>query len=102
MPRFPKSLAAWQSDAFARTLKDEIEAMEAAVLPLDEGIAQGGLVADASITAIFLASTDDGHSIVAKVGVFFTEITAGCSCGDEPDEMDTYCRLQILIDKTSA
>jgi hypothetical protein len=102
MPRFPKSLAAWQSNDFARALKDEIEAMEAGALPLDEGTAHGGFVDDADITAVPFTSTDDEDSVIADVGIFFSEIIAGCSCGDEPETVDVYCRLRIRIDKASA
>jgi len=102
VPRFPKSMAAWQSEDFTRVLKDEIEAMGAGALPLDEGTAHGGFVDDADITAVPFTSVDDEHSVVADVGIFFTEIVAGCSCGDEPETVNAYCRLRIRIDRASA
>ncbi len=95
-------MLAWQTEAFGPTLKREIETMGAEVLPLDQGTSQGGFVDDSKITATFLSVIDRGHSIVAEVGVFFTEIVAGCSCGDEPDSINAYCRMQIHIDKTTA
>jgi hypothetical protein len=101
-PKFPKSLRAWQTDAFDRTLKGEVEDMNGQTLPLSAGTSQGGFVDDHRITATVLTVTDDECSIVADVGVFFTEIVAGCSCGDEPDSINAYCRMQIRIDKTTA
>ena len=95
-------MQAWQSDAFARALKDEIERLDAGTLPLSKETSRGGLVDDANITAMVLTSADDEQSIVADVGVFFTEIVAGCSCGDEPDAINAYCQLRIRIDKASA
>lgn len=101
MPKFPNAVQTWRSDAFNRALKDEIEHLEAGTLPLYKETSRGGLVDDADITAMVLTSSDDGKSIVADVGVFFTEIVASCSCGDEPDEINAYCQLQIRIDKAS-
>ena len=101
-PKFSKSLHAWQTDAFGPTLKGEIEGMSAETLPLNAGTSQGGFIDDSRITATVLTVTDDEYSIVADVGVFFTEIVAGCSCGDEPDSVNAYCRMQIRIDKTTA
>ena len=95
-------MATWQSDEFARVLKDEIEAMGAGALPLDEGTAHGGFVDDADITAVPFTSTADDRSVVADVGIFFTEIVAGCSCGEDPETVNVYCRLRIRIEKASA
>lgn len=101
-PMFQKSLRAWQTDAFDRALKGEIEDMSSETLPLNAGTSQGGFVDDSRITATVLTVTDDENSIVADVGVFFTEIVAGCSCGDEPDSINAYCRMRIRIDKATA
>jgi hypothetical protein len=95
-------LRAWQTGAFGPTLKGEIEGMGAETLPLDQGTSQGGLVDDSKITATVLTVADDASSILADVGAFFTEIVAGCSCGDEPDSINAYCRMRIRIDKTTA
>jgi len=76
--------------------------MDTGALPLYEGTAQGGLADDSNITATVLTSTDDERAIFADVGVFFTEVVAACSCGDEPEAVNTYCRLRIRIDKASA
>lgn len=102
MPGLPNSLCAWRTDAFGATLKGEIEGMSAGTLPLDAGTSRGGLVDDGDITATILTVTDDELSIICDIGVFFTEIVAGCSCGDEPDPINAYCRMRIRIDKTTA
>ena len=101
-PRFPNSLATWQSEGFAKTLKLEIEGLGARVLPLDEGVSQGGRVADDGIAAVVLRSTSEGNSILADVGVFFTEVVAGCSCGAEPESINVFREMRIRIDRATA
>jgi len=101
-PAPPNALRAWNSETFAWVLKAEIEGMDVATLPLHAGCTQGGLVGDADITATVFEGIDEGPTILAEVGIFFTELVAGCSCGDGPDTIDTYCRLRIRIDKISA
>jgi hypothetical protein len=102
MPRFPEALAAWRSDAFGRALKEEVESLSPGTLPLHLGATQGGFVDDSDIAATVLTSRESEGSILADVGIFFTEIVGGCSCGDEPEAVNAYCRLRILIDKSSA
>ena len=102
MPRFPVSTNAWQSEAFSRSLKGEIEALGTGYLPLDQGITQGGFVDDGDITAMVLNATGDDRHIDSEVGVFFTEIVAGCNCGDEPESINVYCKLKLRIDRATA
>lgn len=102
MIKFTDSLDAWHTDAFARTLKADIEMLTTDVLPLDKGVTQGGMVDDSQITATVLHVSDDSQSILARVGVFFTEIVGGCSCGDDPQPSNAYCELLVSIDKKSA
>jgi hypothetical protein len=102
MLRFARSLHAWQTDAFARTLKKEIERAGTRALPLEQGTSQGGFVDDAAITATVLSATESRLRVCADVGVFFNEILAGCSCGDEPESINAYCRIRVRIDKSTA
>jgi hypothetical protein len=102
MPRLPISTNAWQSVAFTRILKGEIEALGTGSLPLDQGITQGGFVDDENVAALVLNATGDDQYIDSEVGVFFTEIIAGCNCGDEPDTINVYCRLKLRINRATA
>lgn len=102
MPRLILSLRAWSSDAFARTLKDEIESLGAGALPLDRTTTHGGRADDGPITATVLRASDDGDAIQAEVGIFFGEILAGCSCGDEAQILNAYGELRVSIDKATA
>ena len=103
MPRFPNTLQAWQSDAFSRVLKEEIKGMDARTFPLQKGCTRGGVVDDTDdITATVIKGIDEERSIVADVGIFFTETLVACSCGEEPESVNSYCQLRIRIDKATA
>jgi hypothetical protein len=97
----PAALAAWGSPDFQSTLKRELES-HADALPLQQGVAMGG-VADASNLAVSVFSArEDEQAIRVEVGVFFTEIVAGCNCGDDPMDLHAYCVMRVSIDKASA
>ena len=102
MPKLALSLRAWPSAAFARTLKKEIESFGAGALPLDRATAHGGRADDGPITATVLRAVDAGKVIEAEVGIFFGEIVAGCSCGDDAQTLNAYCELRVSIDKATA
>jgi hypothetical protein len=51
---------------------------------------------------MLLHAADDPNSIRAKVGIFFDEILGGCSCGEEPASLQSYCELLVRIDKATA
>lgn len=102
MPRLVNALRDWDSDFFARTLKSEIENLPAGTMPLDQGTSQGGFVDDENIAVTVLRAKDGEDSVQADVGVFFTEVVAGCSCGDEPMAQHAYCEIRVRIDKATA
>lgn len=102
MPKLANALAAWNSPAFARALKTELENLSAGSLPLHQGVSQGGYVDDRDITALVLRFADAGTAIEAKVGIFFTEIVGGGGCPIEPIEQSAYCELMAKIDKSTA
>ena len=102
MLKFTTSLTNWGSDSFSQTLKNEMENLEASVLPLDKGTSQGGLVDDSNISATIINFTEEERYIQAKIGVFFNEIIGGCSCGDDPLSENAYCEIQVSIDKDTA
>ena len=102
MPKFIDTVRAWQTEAFAQCLKRELMDLGKGGLPLAKGVAYGGTVDDSDLAVTVLRSRDEGPAIVAQVGVFFTEIIGGCSCGDEPAPSPAYCELRIRIDKATA
>ncbi len=102
MSRLPRARTAWGSPAFAATLKSEIEALPAGSLPLDGATTQGGRVAEQGIAVTVLQAEDAGHAIHVRLGVFFTEVVGGCSCGDEPIPLEAHCELRVEIAKADA
>ncbi|MEN8180772.1 MAG: glucosamine--fructose-6-phosphate aminotransferase [Pseudomonadota bacterium] len=102
MSKLSNSLRDWNSDLFPITLKQEIENLEAGTLPLMMGVSHGGIPDDKTVSVSVLKVQDHQTCIQADVGVFFTEILAGCSCGDEPMAMHGYCEMQVRVDKTTA
>ncbi len=102
MPRFTQTLNSWNTPHCKPILKRELEGLEAGALPLHLGTTQGGVVDDSPITVTVFGMSENGISVRASVGVFFSEIVGGCSCGDEPLAEPAYCRLLVTIDKGSA
>jgi len=105
MIRLPDSLAAWGTPAFHATLKREIERLDAARLPLQQGLSRTSYVTDHPPTAIVLGTSEDARFIRAKVGIFYAGVVAGCSCADDPTpvtEEDEYCEVRVAIDRETA
>jgi hypothetical protein len=49
--------------------------------------------------------TEDDDHILAKAGLLYTGIIAGCNCADDPssaDEITEYCEALFTINKTTA
>lgn len=79
--------------------------MQRSHLPLLQAMAHGSQIAAAEICVMLLTSVEVESLIQVRAGIFFSSVTAGCSCADDPtplNEIDEYCELQFDIDKTSA
>lgn len=94
-----QSLQDWQTEAFESSLKAELLALDPALLPLQKGASRGGYVDGSNIEITLLSTAATADQITAKVGVFFNEIIAGCSCGDDPMSESAYCEVCVLIDR---
>lgn len=88
-------------DARIRTLKRELESGVGVNLPLDQGTTEGGYSDANDLQVTVLGIDQDDHMLHARIGVFFTEVVANCSCGDEPVHKPAYCRIQLSIDRTT-
>jgi hypothetical protein len=97
-----QSLQSWNTQGFGKALCTELSFLQPGSLPLHKATTLGGLVDDSDISVIFLRASEDTDFINAEVDVFFTEVFAGCSCGDEPMPVHAHCELIINIDKRSA
>ena len=103
--KLTKSLQAWQTPAFEKTLRTEIEALDGNLLPLQQGLTQGSHALEDTVTATIIRITDTDDSIQVKAGIFYRSIIAGCSCADDPtpvDELSEYCEVLLEIDKATA
>ena len=97
-----RSLAQWPGDTFKTALKQELETLPPGSLPLYLGTQRGGQADDRSISVLVNTVKEQTDTLEVHIGVFFYEIMGGCSCGDEPPSENTYCEMQINIDKSTA
>jgi hypothetical protein len=105
MMQLTKSLATWGAPAFKQTLAAEIEQLDPALLPLQQGLSRSSYAIGTNLKAIVLGVTEEAGFIRAKTGIFYSGIIAGCSCADDPtpvDEVTEYCVVQFDIDKATA
>jgi len=99
--QFHAVLSEWPGETFTRRLKQAIEALPAEVLPLRAAAARSGLVEDRGHTVGILGMHAAPQQIHVRLGVFFREILAACSCGEDPQALDTYCELRLEIDRSN-
>ena len=102
--RLTKALNAWGTPEFERALKQEIEQLDAAQLPLQQGLTTGSYALDGH-KAMIIDVTEEAGLIRVKAGIFYSGIIAGCSCADDPtpvNEESEYCVVQLDIDKQTA
>lgn len=105
MIRLPNALKAWGTPGFEAILKQEVEQLDAAQLPLQQGLALSSQVTDRPFHAMVIAAHEAPGAIRVKAGIFYTGVIAGCSCADDPtpiDEQNEYCVLQFDIDRATA
>lgn len=104
MIHLPDAARAWGTAGFADALKRELSA-QAAALPLQQAVAATSVALDGGVEIMLIAARAEEGCIVARVGVFFSGIVAGCGCADDPTPLEAqpeYCELALTIDRTSA
>ncbi|VAW61794.1 hypothetical protein MNBD_GAMMA11-2246 [hydrothermal vent metagenome] len=90
---------------FRCIFKAEMATLEHHLLPLQQGLIQSSTVSNEPISAMILSTSETPTTLIIKAGLFYTGITAGCSCSDDPAPMDTQreqCVIQLKIDKITA
>lgn len=105
MIKLTNALKAWKTPDFERILKDEIQNIDVALLPLQEGLSLSSYVSGSDISAVILNVTETPDVIRAKTGIFYAGINAGSCCADDPTpvcEQTEYCEVQFDIDKRTA
>jgi len=100
MAELHDALRAWGTEGFAPLLKRAIEGLAPGTLPLDRRLPTGA--------GRRPGNHRDGHrrdrcrdARRREGGVFFAEVIAGCSCGDEPFDQPGFCELEVRIDKAT-
>lgn len=99
------ALNAWGTPAFEETLKRAIVQMDAALLPLQQALAQSSYTDGAKRSVSILDVADGAGVIRVKAGIFYSGIIPGCSCADDPtpmSEISEYCEVLFEIDKGTA
>jgi hypothetical protein len=102
MARLTQSLRSQGSESFRQTLKGELEGLADGTLPLQKGCSRGGYADGREITVTILDVQEEQRFLRARVGVFFSELVAGCSCGDDSLTEHGYCEMEVAIDRESA
>ena len=101
----PLSLQAFNTPAFNTTLKQEVCALDAKLLPLQQGLKNSSYAISDKLSLTVLKVKQDNKSITVKAGLLYNGIIAGCSCSDDPtptDETNEYCDVLFCIDKQTA
>lgn len=105
MIRLTASLQAWGSPDFPSVLKEEIGRLDAAHLPLQQGLTASSHALEGTHSAMVISVADKPDCIQARVGIFYSGILAGCSCADDPtpvEPQNEYCEVLVSIRKTTA
>ncbi len=105
MIRLDKALQAWGTPEFSAALKRELKELDAALLPLQQGLSASSHVVDGKIDVMVISASAEDDVIRAKAGIFYAGIIAGCSCADDPtpvDEVSEYCEVELTIDRKTA
>ncbi len=100
-----RTLAAWGTDAFRQTCKNELEQLAVTQLPLQQALRIGSHVVDKPVGAMLITAQESGSHLEVKAGIFFTSLIAGCSCADDPtpvEEQNEYCEMAFHIDRHTA
>lgn len=105
MIQLSKALRAWQSPDFEAVMKEEIERLDADLLPLQQGLSQSSHAKSDKLSARIISVAEEADCLRVKAGLFYTGVIAGCSCADDPtpvDEINEYCEVRFDIDKRTA
>lgn len=101
MIRLPESVKAWGSADFNEVLKGEIERLDPALLPLQQGLTFTSQALDGEFSVMVISAAGQPGFIHARVGIFYKGILGGCSCADDPtpvEPQNEYCEAVLLID----
>ncbi|HIO91711.1 MAG TPA: hypothetical protein EYG68_02570 [Leucothrix mucor] len=100
-----KSLAAWQSDHFKNTFRDEVISLDDTLLPLQEGLSYANFADGSDMSVLILNVSTSDKLLLVKTGIFYQGLITGCNCSDDPTPPDShteYCEIRFEINKITA
>ena len=103
--KLTSSLQAWNTTAFPEVLKQEVASLGMKSLPLQQGLKYSSVALADKLSVSILKTSENDGSIIASAGLFYTGMSPGWSCADDPtplDETNEYCEISICINKTTA
>ena len=101
----PLSLKAFTTASFNDVLKQEVCALDASLLPLQQGLQNSSYAISDKLAVTVLDVKQDDTNITVKAGLLYNGIIAGCSCSDDPtptDETNEYCDVLFCINRQTA
>ncbi len=105
MIKLVETVAARNLPEFNAIIKNEVQSLPPALLPLQEGMTRSSYTTGENFQVMVLNVTQGDAKIRVKMGVFYTGVIAGCNCADDPstvDEQPEYCELLFIIDTETA
>lgn len=104
MIRLINALGAWGTGDFDRVLKSEVEQLDAAELPLQQGLSTASYAIGDGFRVMIISSWESEGLIQTKAGIFYSGIISGCNCADDTpvETQPEYCEVQIDIDAKTA
>lgn len=94
-----RSLERWPGAEFGALLVAEFEALPPRERSFLQQASQGWTVDTETVYASFIDAVAEPDQINARLGVHFTELVAGCGCGDDVTGQQAYCEVRVLIDR---
>ncbi len=95
-------LAAIGSPEIDGVIKRELERLDPARLPLQQGLAGTNYAIENKVSAMIIRVTDSNAAVQIRAGLFYTGILSGCSCADDPTPVEAqneYCEVVVEVDK---
>ncbi len=101
MFQLSKSLHTFGCSSFEKTFKNEIEELDAKLLPLQQGLSVGGYALYDKFKVMVISVSSHGEHLHVKTGIFYHGVISGCSCADDPSPTDVtteYCEVLFVVD----
>src|SRR3569833_3193149 len=105
MIRLARTLDAWGTPKYNEVLKEEVQQLGTAQLPLQQGLSATSYEEGDKFDEMIIGASEAEGGIRIKAGIFYTGIISGCSCADDPTPVEPqgeYCEVQFDIDRTTA